>query len=362
MKRFMAVFMVAIILVVSGCSSEETAPEKLTVAVTIIPQASFVEAVAGDLVDVVTLVPPGASPANYQPSPQQMTEFGNASIYFTIGVPTEAANIIPNIASTNDDVEVVELAHSVDEVYPPRMFEDEHEHEDEHEDHEDEHEDEHEDHEHEHEDEHEDHEDEHEDEHEDHEDEHEDEHEDHEDEHEDGHEDHEEGDEDHHHHSGRDPHIWMSPKRVAIMVDVIASELSEIDPDNAETYEANAQAYIKQLTDLDDSLNTTVGSLSNKEFIIMHPSLGYFADDFGLEMVAIEEEGKDASVSHMQAVIDYANEHDIRVVLYQQEFDSTQAETIAGEIGGEVMEFEPLAADYYENMMALAELFQNIME
>ena len=289
-----------IVLVLSGCSTTAVNDHQITVAVTIIPEATFVKAIAGDLVKVVTLIPPGASPANYQPTPKAMADFSQAELYFTIGVGAEEANILPNIASHNKEVKIIELANIVDQIYPARYFVEEDEAHD------------------------------------------------------------VEGDEDHdedHDHEGRDPHIWMSPKRVVIMANAINQELKALDPDNAEVYEANTIAFIKKLEDLDSSLESSYSRLLSKKFIVMHPSIGYMAEDYNLEMIAIEEEGKDASVSHLQKVVDYAREHEIHVVFYQQEFDSSQAETIADEINGKVQAYEPLSADYFGSMKALAKAF-----
>ncbi|UWG97617.1 MAG: zinc ABC transporter substrate-binding protein [Candidatus Dehalobacter alkaniphilus] len=117
------------LLVVTGCNSKEKAVEtseaagkatvsKPIIAVTIVPEQTFVEAVCGDLAEVVTLVPPGNSPENYEPTPQEREKFSKASLYFSIGVPTEEANILPNVG----DIKVVSLQKVVASVYPERMF------------------------------------------------------------------------------------------------------------------------------------------------------------------------------------------------------------------------------------------------
>lgn len=287
----------------SGCTSE-TLSDTITVAVSVAPQKAFVEAIVGDRMDVVTLIPPGASPANYQPSPREMTALEKASVYFSIGVPTEEGNILPLVEANYSDVDIVHLADLVEDVYEARYFEDEHVHEDE--DHEDE----------------------------DHEDE------DHED------ENHEEED---HDHTGRDPHIWLSPKRVVVMVYEMVDVLVDLDPEHADEYKQNADVFINELMGLDQEIKDILGDES-LEFIIMHPSLGYFADDYGLEMVAIEEDGKSATSEHLQRVIEYALEHDIHTVFYQTEFDSSQAATISEEINGSVVELNVLSEDYLENL------------
>lgn len=108
-------------LLMTGCSKTETTEAsyiKTTVAVTVLPQKAFVEAVCGDLVDVIAMVPPGNSPGNYEPTPLEMERFSKSAIYFTIGVPTEKANILPKAES----MKLVDLQTKVSEKYPDREF------------------------------------------------------------------------------------------------------------------------------------------------------------------------------------------------------------------------------------------------
>ncbi len=109
------------LLLVVGCSNQpstERGDEKNVVAVTILPQKALVEAVCGDLAGVVTIVPPGNSPGNYEPTPQEMENFSRASVYFTIGVPTEKANILPKA----EDMKIVDLPVWVAKKYSDREF------------------------------------------------------------------------------------------------------------------------------------------------------------------------------------------------------------------------------------------------
>ena len=363
--------------------TEPKAEQKLKTVVTILPQAEWVKAVAGDLAEVTTLLPPGASPEVYQASPKEMIALEEADLYFTISVPVEVEGIIPNTATK---AKVVDLAAAAAAKYPELSFgEDEHDHEHEHEhegeahEHKDEADhnteaadhdhkeaahnhaqevtaDHKEDADHDH-----DHKEDADHEHKEAADHDHQEEADHDHDHEQqetavhGHE-HEEEHE-HHHHSGRDPHVWMSPKRVAMMVEAIRDALTAADPQNADTYRKNAEEYLQKLAEVDKKLTDVLAQAKAKSFIIMHPSMGYFADDYGLTQVSIEKEGKQATAEHLKAVIDYAKENNIKVVFYQKEFDNNQAKTIAAEIGGEVMELEPLAPNYLENLEKLSEVF-----
>lgn len=102
----------------SGTKKTEAPYIKTTVAVTVLPQKALVEAVGGDLVDVIAMVPPGNSPGNYEPTPQEMERFSKSAIYFTIGVPTEKANILPKAQT----MKIVALNTKVAAKYPDREF------------------------------------------------------------------------------------------------------------------------------------------------------------------------------------------------------------------------------------------------
>ena len=151
-------------------------------------------------------------------------------------------------------------------------------------------------------------------------------------------------------------------REVMVMVKAIRDELITVDPNNQSIYEENASKYIQQLQNLDQEIKTNLENLENKTFIIMHPSMGYFAEDYGLTMVAIEEDGKEATANRLQGIIDLAREEDIKVIFYQAEFDNQQAETLVLEIDGETLAFEPLAPDYITNMTKINETFERVLE
>ncbi|MGB4657861.1 MAG: zinc ABC transporter substrate-binding protein, partial [Mobilitalea sp.] len=122
MRNVVVTIMILSTVYLVGCSSEvkeKVAEEKPIIAVSIVPEQTFVEAVCGDFVDIVTLVPSGSSPENYEPTAQEMEKFSDASLYFSIGVPTEEANILPNVG----DVKVISLQDEVASIYEDRTFE-----------------------------------------------------------------------------------------------------------------------------------------------------------------------------------------------------------------------------------------------
>ena len=96
-KLLVAIITLLLIISMAGCGevANTTTVGKPIIAVSIVPQASFVQAVCGDLVEVVTMIPPGASPETYEPTPISIENFSKAKVYFAVGVPTEENNILP---------------------------------------------------------------------------------------------------------------------------------------------------------------------------------------------------------------------------------------------------------------------------
>ena len=97
-------------------------------------------------------------------------------------------------------------------------------------------------------------------------------------------------------------------------------------------------------------------------FIAYHPAFGYFADDYGLHMIALEEEGKEAAPQTFKEIVDLAKENDIKVIFYQAEVDSRQSEAFAEEIGGRTEQIAPLAPDYIENLEKMADTFAKVLK
>ncbi|OCN01905.1 ABC transporter substrate-binding protein [Clostridium sp. W14A] len=160
----------------------------------------------------------------------------------------------------------------------------------------------------------------------------------------------------------RDPHIWLSPKRAKVMVETIARECETVDPQHKAQYGQNAENYAKQLDSLDSDLKNIFSNMQNKSFLVFHPAFGYLAEDYGLTMYSLEEEGKEATPQHLQEMVDLAKKQKIRAIFYQEEIDSKQSKAFAEEIGGKTVELSPLAPDYVENLKKMANTMVEAMK
>lgn len=90
-------------------------------------------------------------------------------------------------------------------------------------------------------------------------------------------------------HGSSDPHTWMDPKNVQQWVENITSALVTVDPEGASVYQANAEAYLQQLADLDAWIKDEIATIpaEQRKLVTDHQSLGYFAETYGLEQVGL---------------------------------------------------------------------------
>jgi zinc transport system substrate-binding protein len=153
---------------------------------------------------------------------------------------------------------------------------------------------------------------------------------------------------------GGDPHVWLSARNARAIVDNIRDCLTALAPEHAEEFRANAESYRERLDGLDREISARFPPGGQRAFLILHPSWGYFARDYGLEQIAVEEEGKEPSPRRLAALIDTARQKGLRRVFVSPQVSDKAARTLADEIGGEVAVANDLAGDYIENLRSFA--------
>ena len=278
-----------------SCGQKEEAGGKIGVVVSILPLADFVENVGGEKVDVSVMVPPGASPHVYEPTPSQMVTLARAKMYAKVGSGIEFELVwMDKLAAVNKEMLVVDCSRGVQLL--EMVGEDTHE----------------------------------------------------------GGE--YEGGENH---GAMDPHIWLSPLNAKIMVQNIYEGLVQLDPDNKAYYEKNRDVYLEKLTRIDQDIRDGLSRVANRRFMVYHPAFGYFAKEYTLTMLPIEVEGKEPVVKGLAHLIEQAREHNIKVIFASPQFNPQSAEVIARAIGGSVVFIDSLAKDYIMNMrLVLGKLVQ----
>jgi len=161
-----------------------------------------------------------------------------------------------------------------------------------------------------------------------------------------------------HSHGGVDPHIWLSPANARQMASTIYQVLAERYPEQQQQFKKNQDSLLMEIDETARHAEEVFKDRRQRIFLIYHPALTYFAADYGLEQVAIEEEGKDPHPVHLKKIIDLAKEKNIHLIFIQQQFDTTNAESIAREINGQVIKIDPLAENWKAEMEKLIGIFR----
>lgn len=160
-------------------------------------------------------------------------------------------------------------------------------------------------------------------------------------------------------HPSADPHTWLSPSCMKIQAVTICRTLCGIDSANSELYRSNLEKFNKTADSVDTRIKTLLNTSKGKTLLIFHPALGYFTRDYQLNQLTIEQEGKEPSTSYISQLIDKSKVLGIKAIYISKEFDTRNAEAIANEIGAKVIVFDPMRADWPENLVELATRIAN---
>jgi zinc transport system substrate-binding protein len=288
----------------------------IDVAVTLEPEAFFVERVGGAAVRVQVLVGPGQCAETYEPTPKQMARLSASRVYFAIGMPMEET-LLPRLRANQPTLTVVDIRAGI----PIRQFErdllgpaeggdaeeaaGDHGRDDsrDHEDRQDLH----------------------------------------------GHQGHHD-----HLHAGEDPHVWLNPHHAKVMTTNVAAALARIDPAHAAEYQSRAHALLAELDTLDAEVATLLAPVRGRDLLVYHPFYGYLADAYGLRQVPIEVGGFKPGSKYLTRVVERAQRDGGKAVFGQEGAATASAETVAREIGASVVLLDPMSRDYVANLRLMA--------
>ena len=146
-------------------------------------------------------------------------------------------------------------------------------------------------------------------------------------------------------HSENDPHIWTSPKAIENISLIISQKLAELDTANTHFYTSRTIDFIENTKKISSEIKSKLDSCKNKAFVIYHPSLTEYAEEFGLKQLVIETNGKEPNAMQLSNLIDKAKDMNVKIVFVQQEFDSKLSQSIAKELNAKIVEIDPLGKD-----------------
>ncbi|MFM2263984.1 MAG: hypothetical protein RLY81_336, partial [Actinomycetota bacterium] len=216
-----AVAVSALSLVLAGCSSSESESSGVKVIAAFYPLEFVAKAIGGDLISVENMTPPGVEPHDLELTPKQITTIDNADLLlYVAGFQPALEEAASQSAPANSlDVMAINGLSLLGAT-------------------------------------------------------------------EDGHNHGEEAHSDEEAHSNKemlsDPHVWLDPERLIVVAKAVAAKLSEVDPDNSETYATNLTAFVEQLEGLDADFTSGLASCERRLIVTSHAAFGYLADAYNL--------------------------------------------------------------------------------
>ncbi len=155
---------------------------------------------------------------------------------------------------------------------------------------------------------------------------------------------------------GINPHTWLSPMLVKQMAGRITEELGLLNPGKKEEYQENLTRFVEKIDDLDAEIRGKLKNFEGRQIILFHPSLSYFAREYGLIQYSLEPGGKEPTPQRMAALVDFAKKENIRIIYIQSDLDRSQARVFAEEIDGEIEEMWPLNPEWFDNLREITDL------
>jgi zinc transport system substrate-binding protein len=279
-------------------TAEAAATDAVRVVVSVAPQADLVRRLGGARVEVTVLVPAGSEPHAWEPSPRVVASLADADLYFAIGhpgFPFETRLMASLGAERREGLPVVTL--SGDRVDGFRSAA---------------------------------------------------------------------GRplpaEDLAHGAGRagvgDPHLWLSPRRVRGAMVRLADALVAADPTHEGEIRGRLESLLGEIDQVDRRVAAAADAVPGRTFLTYHAAWGSVAEEYGLEQVAVEHSGREPGPRQMARVVDRARSEGLTLVLVERGVSHRSAETLAEEIGGRLVEVDPLGDDWMEIMDQLIRAFE----
>ena len=152
-----------------------------------------------------------------------------------------------------------------------------------------------------------------------------------------------------------DPHIWMSTRNAIVIAHNIYDALKRINAKDSLYFRHRLDSLCDVINTTDRYVRKAVAGSPAKAFVIYHPALTYFAADYGMRQIAVEENGREPSAADLQRIISTAKEKGVTSMFVQQEFASRNVDVIADAIGADKVEINPLGYDWNKEMRHIAD-------
>jgi ABC-type Zn uptake system ZnuABC Zn-binding protein ZnuA len=276
------------------------AQAQMTVVVSIPPYGSLVEQIAGDLADVTVVLPAGASPHTFEPTPRMAALLAGTDLVVLNGSVDEWLHEL--VEAANPSVPVFEALELLEDeleglagIEAERLEDEAAESE------------------------------------------------------------HRDDDEDDHLHEGVNPHVWLDPVLTAALLPSLGEALAEVDPVNAGVYRERAAGLASELLDLDRELQEKLADVAGAPFIPFHDAWPYFARRYGLDLLVEIEPfpGREPSPRYLADAVRIIRESNAPAIFTEVGLNDRPGRVLAAEARVDLRVLDPLggAGESYQDLL-----------
>jgi ABC-type Zn uptake system ZnuABC Zn-binding protein ZnuA len=168
-----------------------------------------------------------------------------------------------------------------------------------------------------------------------------------------------------HTHAYGNTHYWLDPKNARPITASILAGLASLSPADRATFEARREAFLSRLEERLATWETTLAPWRGARIVVVHDSWSYFAERFGLKIVAAAEPnpGVPPSPRELAALLDRLRGSDVRVLIADPHSDPSLVRQICDKGGIKAVTLLPSCRDYVglfeENVRRLAQALKS---
>lgn len=155
-------------------------------------------------------------------------------------------------------------------------------------------------------------------------------------------------------HGVTDPHTWMSTNNAKQIARNIYQAVVSINARDSASYRRNYEALIDTIEATDMRLREQLTRDKSQTFLIDHPALTYFARDYELLQIQVEEEGREPSAAQLKKTIQLAKDKKVKVMFVQKQFETRSTKIVSQEVGAKTIAINPLSHNWSEEMVSIA--------
>lgn len=285
MKLLSAATAAVLCLSLSACGDDAADDGRASVVASFYPAAFLAERIGGDAVNVTTLTSPGVEAHDLELTAKQVVAVNEADVVVFLSEFQTAVDAAIDDADRADGT-TVDIGADI-----TRLTDEEHEHE---------------------------------------EDDHDEE----------GHDE----DEHDHDHGDTDPHVWLDPANLVVAAGTVRDALAKADPDQADTYTANAEALINELEVLDSEFTEGLASCERTQFVTSHAAFAYLAHAYDLTQVPISgiDPQSEPTTATLAQITDLVKRDGITTIFTERLASPALAQTVARETGADTAVLDPI--------------------